>query len=133
MPGLHRVRRMNPVIRAENVSVIRDGHHILNKVSLSVSEQDFITIIGPNGAGKSTLLKCLMGFFKPDRGQIYRYQKLQIGYVPQRIVADHVMPISVRRFLGLRKKIDMAELGEVVEETEIRPILDTPLHVLSGG
>ena len=38
-------------------------HHrpILDKVSLTMSRGDFITIVGPNGAGKSTLIKVLTG------------------------------------------------------------------------
>jgi len=42
----------------------------LDKVSLSVSDGDFITVIGSNGAGKSTLLASIAGSFLPDSGTI---------------------------------------------------------------
>ena len=31
---------------------------------------------------------------------------LRVGYVPQHFAPEHTMPISVKRFLGLRRKTD---------------------------
>ena len=121
------------LIKAENVSVNRDQRSILNDVSLEIAEQDFITIIGPNGAGKSMLLKCLMGFYQPDSGQVLRQRDLKIGYLPQRLSIDHSMPITVKRFLNLRKKVTRSELEKVIDETLIQELLKQPLFVLSGG
>jgi simple sugar transport system ATP-binding protein len=42
----------------------------LDDVSLTVGAGDFHALLGENGAGKSTLVKCLVGFYKPDDGQI---------------------------------------------------------------
>ena len=61
---------MTDIISASNITVTRDNKDILDNVSISVSSDDFITILGPNGAGKSMLLKCLMGFYKPEKGII---------------------------------------------------------------
>ncbi|MAZ02494.1 MAG: zinc ABC transporter ATP-binding protein ZnuC [Sneathiella sp.] len=127
------MKLMGELLSARGVSVLRDGNSILENVSLSIGEKDFITIIGPNGAGKSMLLKCMMGFYAPSEGDVFRRDGLKIGYVPQRLVADHTVPIRVRRFLTLRKKAGKAKLATVAEETAIEDILDKPLHVLSGG
>lgn len=124
---------MNKLLESKNITVTRQGKRILESVSLSVGVKDFITIIGPNGAGKSMLLKCLMGFYKPDEGSIVRRKELKIGYVPQRFVPDHTMPITVNRFLTLRKKVDNISLQKTAEETGIELILMKPLSVLSGG
>lgn len=124
---------MTDLLSARHVSVYRDGKTILEDVSLSIGEKDFITIIGPNGAGKSMLLKCMMGLFDPSEGRIERRANLKIGYVPQRLVADHTVPIRVRRFLSLRKKAAKDDLQHVAAETGITEFLDKPLHVLSGG
>lgn len=124
---------MSILIKAEDVTVLRQKQAILNNVSLNVGAHDFITIIGPNGAGKSMLLKCLMGFYQPDQGTISKKPGLQIGYVPQRLIPDHSMPISVKRFLNLHKS-SFAELFEqTIQETGLEPILNKPLYVLSGG
>ncbi|MEH6547838.1 MAG: ATP-binding cassette domain-containing protein [Sneathiella sp.] len=124
---------MTALVSAENLFVVREGGEILSDVSLALEDRDFITIIGPNGAGKSMLLKCIMGFYKPDRGQVIRKKGLRIGYVPQRLVADHTIPIRTRRFLSLRKKASKETLEQVAEETGIAELLEQPLHILSGG
>ena len=123
----------NYLIKADNICVNRDRRSILKNVSLGIAEHDFITIIGPNGAGKSMLLKCLMGFYNPDSGRVVRQPQLKIGYLPQRLSVDHSMPITVKRFLSLRKKITPSEMDDVIGETTIESLLATPLYVLSGG
>ena len=48
-----------------DVQGLRTGYGripILNGVSFSVNEGEFIGILGHNGMGKTTLLKALMGF-----------------------------------------------------------------------
>lgn len=45
-------------------------HVALNKVSLSLSKGEFVTIIGSNGAGKSTLFNAIGGTFWLDQGKI---------------------------------------------------------------
>ena len=106
---------MIDLIKASNISVSRQGNKILENVSVVVGDHDFLTIIGPNGAGKSMLLKCLMGFYLPDSGSIEKKPDLRVGYVPQNFSPEHTMPISVRRFLGLRRKIDKSEILAVAE------------------
>jgi len=44
--------------------------HVLNNISLSLKERDFLTILGPSGCGKSTLIRCICCFEKIDRGVI---------------------------------------------------------------
>ena len=43
---------------------------VLEDVSLSVKEGDFVGILGPNGSGKTTLLKSISRSLKPHRGII---------------------------------------------------------------
>ncbi|MBN2326630.1 MAG: ABC transporter ATP-binding protein [Candidatus Omnitrophica bacterium] len=61
--------------------------------------QGAVGLLGPNGAGKSTLLKTMMGFLKPDKGQIKvlgrdprregAQVRQRIGYMPEE---DTYMP-----------------------------------------
>ena len=124
---------MTDIISASNITVTRDNKDILDNVSISVNSDDFITILGPNGAGKSMLLKCLMGFYKPEKGMINRTPNLRIGYVPQQFVSEQTLPISTKRFLMLRKKADEEEINKIADETNIKSYLEKPVHVLSGG
>ena len=118
---------------ADKISVVRAGRRVVQDVSLSVREHDFITIIGPNGAGKSVLLKCLLGLFKPDGGNISRRPGLAIGYMPQSVALEPTMPMTVARFLRLRKLVDAERVREVAELCKVDDLLARPLTVLSGG
>ena len=60
----------NPVIKCENVSVVRGETTILQDVSLQANQGELIAILGPNGAGKSTLLGVLAGDLIPNSGTV---------------------------------------------------------------
>ena len=126
-------RTMNELIVARNLSVCRERRAILKDVSLAIGERDFITVIGPNGAGKSMLLKCLMGFYAPDRGTVTRRRGIKVGYVPQSLPVDRVLPMTVHRFLTLCRKVSVEAIHRAGEETAVRNLFETPLHALSGG
>lgn len=121
------------LVSAENLHVWRDKQNILRDVSLQIADGDFVTIVGPNGAGKSMLIKCLLGFYKPDRGRVKLRAGIRIGYVPQNLTPDFTMPISVRRFLSLRRTNNAKDATRAAQETQVTDILDKPLHALSGG
>ncbi|MEL0102732.1 MAG: ATP-binding cassette domain-containing protein [Gammaproteobacteria bacterium] len=124
---------MSLLIEAKNLCVNRNNKNILENVFVNIKKNDFITIIGPNGAGKSVLLECLMGSFLPDSGKIIKKNNLSIGYIPQNFSPDNSMPISVKRFLTLKKKFTSKELIDISRETNISEILGKHLSTLSGG
>src|SRR6267142_1091976 len=54
----------------EHVSIAFDSHQVLDDVSFSVNSGETVCILGRSGVGKSVCLRLLMGFLKPDSGQI---------------------------------------------------------------
>lgn len=44
---------------------------VLNKVSLSLEQGEFVSLLGPSGCGKSTLLRCLAGLEAVSSGKIF--------------------------------------------------------------
>ncbi len=57
-------------LSAQEVSVVRGGRTILNRVSLELRAGELLVVVGPNGAGKSTLLNALAGDSEPSSGAI---------------------------------------------------------------
>jgi ABC-type nitrate/sulfonate/bicarbonate transport system ATPase subunit len=43
---------------------------VIDGVSFSVADGEFVAIVGPSGCGKSTLLNIIAGFYKPDEGSV---------------------------------------------------------------
>ena len=48
------------------------GHNVvaLKNMSLSVRENDFLSLLGPSGCGKSTALRIICGLMSPTRGKV---------------------------------------------------------------
>src|SRR5579863_1058632 len=43
---------------------------VIDELSLTVGDGEFVAIVGPSGCGKSTLLNLLAGFIRPDAGSV---------------------------------------------------------------
>lgn len=110
---------------------------ILKEVSLEITPNKIITIIGPNGAGKTTLLKLILGLISPTSGSIKQKDALTIGYMPQQLTFNALMPITVERLLQLATPQSNKELKncitEVLMEVGALHLLHQSIHVLSGG
>ena len=122
-----------PLIVVDNISVVRRGVAVVRDVSLHIERDDFLTVVGPNGAGKSTLLKTIAGLIKPSQGKLHRASAVKVGYVPQKITANYIFPLSVHAFLTLRNRATNDDVERVATEINITKLLQKPLYALSGG
>ena len=59
------------IVNSENEVV--SEKRVIDDVSLSINEGEFICIIGKNGSGKSTLVKCLNALILPTSGDVIVY------------------------------------------------------------
>ena len=122
---------------------------VLHGVSISVADDEIVTIIGPNGAGKSTLLKTIMGYLIPYNGEIILYDedvtrlrpdekvKKGVGYVSQ---LNNVFPsLTVEENLEMGGYIESgAKIREKIGEAyDLFPILKEKRRqsagTMSGG
>src|ERR1700739_1679317 len=62
--------RAPPAVEAISITKSFGALRALDDVSLLVVPGTFHAIVGENGAGKSTLAKCLLGFYRPDAGEV---------------------------------------------------------------
>ncbi|OWU86205.1 zinc ABC transporter ATPase [Oceanicola sp. 22II-s10i] len=111
-----------------------DGRVVLEGVDFRLDAGEIVTIVGPNGSGKSTLLRLLSGALKPGAGRIERAPGLRIGYVPQKLHVDPTMPLTVRRFLDLPRRVGSAKADAALVRVGLgSEIAGRQVTELSGG
>jgi NitT/TauT family transport system ATP-binding protein len=99
---------------------------ILDKVTLSVNQGEFLAIVGPSGCGKSTLLQIIAGLLTPSAGQVrldnrlvtappenmvYLFQQYTKSLFPWRTALDNVgFAVEHRPGMWRRKVRDHAKM-----------------------
>lgn len=121
------------LVRLEAVALRAGRREVVSEIDLVIRARAIVTLVGPNGAGKTTLVRLALGLVRPTRGTVWRRPGLTIGYVPQRLVADPVLPMTVRRLLSLMQRCSRREALEVLEHVGAAPLIDQPVERLSGG
>ncbi|MBI4004948.1 metal ABC transporter ATP-binding protein [Candidatus Roizmanbacteria bacterium] len=137
---------MRILIEISNLSYSYGANKILEHISFSVRESDYIGIIGPNGGGKTTLLKILLGLLRPQEGTVKIFDKSTvIGYVPQRIAQENMsFPATVYEVVesgrtpqinpfGRLNKQDHLVIEEALKAARIERFRNKLLNELSGG
>ena len=61
---------MGEFIRVDNGSFSYDDNRVLNNISLSVQEGEFVALLGHNGCGKSTMAKLFNVLLSPQSGTV---------------------------------------------------------------
>ena len=122
-----------PLVEARGVSVRFGRRSVLEAVDLAVHAGEIVTLVGLNGAGKSTLIRVLLGIVRPHRGEVMRAPDLHIGYSPQHVHRDPILPMTVRRFLTLGAPASGERLESLLAEVGAGAILHHPLAEISGG
>lgn len=142
------------LIELQNVSFGYNQNPVLEDVSFTVKQGDYIGIIGPNGGGKTTLLSIILGLLKPTLGKVLMFDKeaselhrerAQIGYVPQRLSQlDVNFPATVYEVVrsgrtaikGMFKsfnKDDELEIEKAMTVADVAKFKNKLINNLSGG
>lgn len=106
---------------------------VLQNVDFGISAGEIVTVVGPNGSGKSTLVRAVLGHVALEAGEIRRRPGLRIGYVPQRVHVDNRIPMSVRRFLSLPRRVSDSDAAAVLARTGVDGLQSRGITQLSGG
>lgn len=121
------------LLSARNLSVRLGGVDVLQDIDIAIQANEIVTILGPNGSGKSTLLRALLGIIPLSSGRVTRAPNVRIGYVPQRLAMDRSMPMTVRRFLSLPKRVSDADAAKALEKVGMSGSAQQQMTDLSGG
>jgi len=117
----------------DNISVKAGKHIILHDVDFHIDKGEIVTIVGPNGSGKSTLLRSLLGAQPVSHGTVTRTPGLRIGYVPQRLHIDPTLPLTVRRFLDLPRRVPQDAAARALAHVDCTALANRQMADLSGG
>jgi iron(III) transport system ATP-binding protein len=142
-----------PDIRVEHLSKSFSRTKVLNDISFTVKDKEFVTLLGPSGCGKTTTLMCIAGFQTPDQGLIacgddtftdrgahvdLAAEQRNLGIVfqsyaiwPHMTVTQNVaFPLRVRK---MSKPAIRARVADVLALVELGELADRYPHQLSGG
>ncbi|WP_339779090.1 spermidine/putrescine ABC transporter ATP-binding protein PotA [uncultured Marinobacter sp.] len=124
-----------------------DGKTVLDELSLTIDDGEFITLLGPSGCGKTTLLRMMAGFELPDRGTVTLSgaditqtlpEHRPLNTVFQNYALFSHMSVFDNVAYGLKmEKRPKAEIRERVEEAlamvQLEDFARRKPHQLSGG
>jgi iron complex transport system ATP-binding protein len=133
-----------------DVSVVRRGRSLLDRVSLTLEPGELLALLGPNGAGKTTLLRAMLALTAPDGGQVLlgdtpihtlrpRERAARIAWLPQHsaTTADDLAPVDIVASARYRFDEPFAvserEARKALARVGVANVADRPLGTLSGG
>lgn len=121
------------LVRLTNANLIYDNNIILENINYTIYKDSITTLIGPNGGGKTSLAKIILKIIKPTSGDCYVKKSIKIGYMPQKILINPQLPISVDYWLKINQSINKQITNQVIDLIDISKLLNKQLTKLSGG
>ena len=114
-----------------------DTFMALNGIDLTIYQGEAVGIIGSNGAGKSTLLKLLSKVTAPTKGEIDIYGRiasmLEVGTGFNGEMTGRENVYLNGAILGMTKAEIDAKMEDIIEFSEVREFIDTPVKRYSSG
>ncbi|CAI8721394.1 Formylaminopyrimidine import ATP-binding protein ThiZ [Bacillus sp. IT-79MI2] len=120
-----------------------DGKNVLEKISASIQEGEFVSFVGPSGCGKSTLLNLIASVEEATSGEvIYNDTLVQkqdiVSYMPQQdlllpwrsALQNIVLPLEID---GKPKKERLTEGMEALQQFGLAEYANHYPDALSGG
>lgn len=132
------------------VKKYEDKKSVLDGASLSINEEEFVTICGRSGCGKTTLLNIIGGLDRPTSGdvlvdgqnivgltedQLAHMRLTKLGFVFQEfnLLMDMTARENVALPLRFTGKKDGGIIDELLEKFDIKNIANEKANKISGG
>ena len=134
-------------LRLEGIEKRYGAASVINGVSISAREGEFVVFVGPSGCGKSTLLRMIAGLEEVTEGEVFidgarvtelEPAKRKVSMVFQSYALFPHMTVRDNIAFGLKmSKVPRAEIERQVAEAarilQMEPLLDRKPRQLSGG
>ena len=137
-------------LKSEQLVKIYGKRTVVKGVSVEVNQGEIVGLLGPNGAGKTTTFYMVVGFIKPNEGNVFlddenitslpMYKRAQkgIGYLPQEpsvfrklTVEDNLK--AVLEMTDLSKEEQAVKLETLIDEFNLEKVRKSNGDTLSGG
>jgi len=104
---------------------------VLNNISLSVNQGEFITLLGSSGCGKTTTLRIIAGLEKPDQGQVLLEGQDVTGWEPnQRDVNTVFQNYALFPHMSVESNIGYSLRLKRVSKPKIRQAVEDALDLV---
>ena len=131
--------REDPTRKVTDTSAGNAGERFLalDDINLTIKKGERVGIIGHNGAGKSTLLKLLSRITAPSRGSIELNGRiasmLEVGTGFHGELSGRENIYMNGAILGMSKAEIDSKMEDIIEFSECRQFIDTPVKRYSSG
>jgi len=138
-------------LEARNLVKRFGSRTVVKNVDIELETGEIVGLLGPNGAGKTTTFNMVVGFLKPNAGNIllngrnithipiYKRARMGIGYLPQEksvfqklTVYENLMAIA-EIIPDMNKEERRRKVEEVLGELKMEHLRESPASTLSGG
>ena len=130
-----------------NLTKVYDKKTVLDNISFTVNDGEFLSILGPSGCGKTTLLKILIGIEPPTKGKVFKKgvditkqapSKREMGMVFQNYALFPNMTVLKNVMYALNLKLKDKEKAKeesikILKLVNMEDHLNKYPHELSGG
>lgn len=114
-----------------------ESRTVLEDINLTIKKGETVALIGTNGSGKSTLLKLMTKIIYPTKGKITTHGKLTsllelgAGFHPDFTGRENIYFNA--SIFGLTKKEIDKRMNDIIEFSELKEFIDSPIRTYSSG
>lgn len=127
----------DPNKKIDDNRIVGETLMALRGIDLTIYQGERVGIIGRNGAGKSTLLKLLSRVTAPSEGEIDLYGRiasmLEVGTGFNGEMTGRENIYMNGSILGMKKAEIDSKMEDIIEFSEVRDFIDTPVKRYSSG
>ncbi len=123
------------MIKIQNVSKRIKEYTVLDDVSLSIENGDFILLKGHNGSGKTMLIRLISGLITPDVGTVKRANGLSFGVIietPNFFMSETAM-YNLKYLASINKKIKEDRIVDLLKRFNLYEHRNKKVRTFSMG
>ena len=121
---------MRPLLRFEDVALVRGGRLLFEALDLKLGPGEALHVTGANGSGKSSLIRLAAGLLKPNAGRV---DATDAVLADEHLALDRELPLlrALRFWADLQGSPD--RLSPAMDRLGLTALAEVPVRLLSTG